>query len=107
MPKRDPCAQMCPVGKTAEILDGRWTTRIIRDLLGGKRRYSELQRTLVGISPKVLAARLRFLEERGVVTKTMYPEVPPRTEYALTLRGAKLRVVIDAMAAVGSALDED
>jgi DNA-binding HxlR family transcriptional regulator len=103
--KIDPCAESCPVGRAARILDGRWTTRIVRDLLPGKRRYSELLRTLDGISPKVLAARLRFLEGEAVITKTIYPEVPPRTEYALTAKGKKLRPVIEALAAFGATLD--
>ena len=71
----------CPVAKTAALIDGKWTTRIIRDLLPGKKRYSELQRSLNGISPKVLADRLRFLEHQGLITKTVYPVVPPHTEY--------------------------
>ncbi len=86
------------------MIDGKWTTRIIRDLLTGKKRYSELQRSLRDISPKVLAARLRFLEEAGLVTKTIYPVVPPHTEYQLTKRGRKLRAVIAAMARFGRTL---
>jgi len=76
----------------------------VRDLLSGKKRYMELLRSLEGISPKVLAARMRFLEERGMVTKTVYPEVPPRTEYALTRRGRGLAKVIRAMAEFGGKL---
>lgn len=100
--RTDPCADSCPVGRAARLLDGRWTTRIVRDLLAGKRRYSELQRSLAGVSPKVLAARLRFLEEEGCIVKTVYPEVPPRTEYELTEKGRKLRPIIEAMAAFGT-----
>ena len=97
----DQCDGSCPVAKTARLIDGKWTTRIIRDLLSGKKRYSDLQRSLTGISPKVLAARLRFLEEEGLITKTVYPVVPPHTEYQLTERGMKLRGVIAAMAQFG------
>ena len=100
----DPCLDSCPVAKAARIIDGKWTTQIVRDLLPGKKRYSELLRSLAGISPKVLAARLRFLEEEGLLTKTLYPEVPPRTEYTLTRRGRRLTGVISAMAAFGKAL---
>ena len=103
--KPDPCAAACPVGRAAGILDGRWTTRIVRDLLPGRRRYSELLRTLDGISPKVLAARLRFLAREGVITKTIYAEVPPRTEYELTAKGQRFQPVIEAMAAFGAVLD--
>ncbi len=99
--RHDPCATSCPVAKAAHILDGRWTSRIVRDLLSGKKRYSELLHSLTDISPKVLSARLNFLEQEGIVSKTTYPEIPPRTEYQLTARGEKLRAVIDAMAEFG------
>jgi len=100
----DQCGESCPVAKTARVIDGKWTTRIIRDLLTGTKRYSELQHSLTGISPKVLAARLRFLEEEGVITKTIYPVVPPHTEYQLTARGMELQGVITAMAKYGNSL---
>jgi len=94
----EPCDESCPVARTARLIEGKWTTRIVRDLLTGKKRYSELQRSLVGISPKVLAERLRFLEDEGLIAKTIYPVVPPHTEYRLTKRGLKLRGIIAAMA---------
>lgn len=102
----EPCALDCPVARTARLIDGRWTTLIIRDLLGGTRRYSALLRSLTGISPKVLAARLRFLEDEGVLLKTTYPEVPPRTEYRLSEKGRRLVGVIQAMAAYGEGLGQ-
>ena len=95
------CDSSCPVKKTANILDGKWTTLIIRDLLGGKKRYSELKRSLSGISPRLLAARLRLLERHGMLTRTAYPTVPPTTEYELTTLGHGLRDVIEAMARFG------
>lgn len=98
------CSDECPVSRTARLIDGRWTTLIIRDLLGGTRRYSELQASLTGISPKVLAARLRFLEQQGLILKKVYPVVPPRTEYSLTPLGASLSGVIQAMAVFGTAM---
>ena len=101
---QDACNTECPVARTARLIDGRWTTLIIRDLLAGTRRYSELLRSLSGISPKVLATRLRFLEDEGVILKTIYPEVPPRTEYRLTPKGQRLLAVIQAMAEFGQAL---
>lgn len=100
----DPCASHCPVAKAAQLLEGRWTTRIVRDLLGGTKRYSQLLHSLERISPKVLSARLQFLEQQGIVHKTTYPEVPPRTEYYLTARGEKLRPIIEAMAEFGTQL---
>lgn len=98
------CDDDCPVRRTARIIEGKWTTLIIRDLLAGPRRYSELQRSIGGISPKMLAQRLAFLESEGIVSKTIYPVVPPHTEYALTERGRALEAVISAMAAFGVGL---
>lgn len=98
------CTEACPVARTARLIDGRWTTLLIRDLLGGPRRYSELQASLAGISPKVLAARLRFLEDEGLIHKKIYPVVPPHTEYSLSPLGRQLSGVIEAMAAFGSLL---
>lgn len=98
------CSDECPVRRTATIIDGKWTTQIVRDLLSGKKRYSELLAGLPGISPKILAQRLRMLETQGLVSKTIYAEVPPRTEYALTPLGLQLRGVIEAMARFGAAL---
>ena len=91
------CDADCPVKKTAEIIDGKWTTLIIRDLLSGKKRYSELLKSLGGISPKMLAARLRYLEEKGIVSRKLYPTVPPKTEYQLTELGMELKQVVIAM----------
>lgn len=102
--ERGECANDCPVRRTAQIIDGKWTTQILRDLLPGKKRYSELLTGLPGISPKVLVERLRLLESHGLLTKTTYPEVPPRTEYQLTALGFQLKDVIKAMARFGEAL---
>lgn len=99
-----PCNDDCPVKKTAGIIEGKWTTLVVRELLPGKRRYSDLQRALSGISPKILTARLRLLEQRRLVTRTVYPTVPPATEYELTPLGRRLEGVIKAMAEFGSEL---
>ena len=101
---RTTCNSECPVRKTAGILDGKWTTLIVRDLLSGKKRYSELLESLEGISPKMLATRLNFLRAQGIVSKKIYPVVPPKTEYQLTARGRSLSDVIAAMAAFGEAI---
>lgn len=103
-PSSPACADECPVRRTALIIEGKWTTQIVRDLLGGTRRYSELLHGLPGISPKVLAERLRLLAEHGLLERQVYPEVPPRTEYTLTPRGRALEGVIRAMAAFGEQL---
>jgi len=100
----DACDSSCPVQRTSKILDGKWTTLIVRDLIGGKKRYSELQRGLSGISPRLLVARLRLLEQQGILTRTAYPTVPPTTEYELTALGYGLCDVIEAMAKFGGNL---
>ena len=97
----DKVSQGCPVRVAAGILDGKWTTRIGLELLGGKKRFSELQRALNGISPKILTSRLNMLIDNGLVEKTIYPVVPPKTEYELTDLGQNLRDIIMAMAEFG------
>lgn len=86
------------VERTLEVIGGKWTVQILRDLFEGTRRFGQLQQSLGGVSPKMLIARLRELEERGLVTRTLYPEIPPRVEYSLTDDGRTLRPIIDAMA---------
>lgn len=101
---KTPCSVDCPVQKTAKLIEGKWTTLIVRDLLSGKKRYSELQRSLEKISPKLLAARLRMLEKYRLVERTVYPTVPATTEYELTPLGRKLEKVIVAMSEFGQLL---
>lgn len=91
----------CPVCACAEIISGKWTLLVIRDLATGSRRFCELERSLQGISPRTLSLRLRGLEEQGVVERQTYPEVPPRVEYALTDKGRDLAPLIDDMRAYG------
>jgi DNA-binding HxlR family transcriptional regulator len=100
------CNETCPVRKTADILEHKWATLIIRDLLGGRKRYSELAHSLTGISAKVLSERLQQLEASGLITRTVYPTVPPSTDYQLTALGQKLEGVILAMQAFGSLLPD-
>lgn len=92
---------VCPVAKTAEIISGKWTLLIIRDLTLGTKRFSELERSLVGISPKTLSERLTALEREHVVHRQTYAEVPPKVEYSLTEKGQALVEVIDAMRQYG------
>jgi DNA-binding HxlR family transcriptional regulator len=87
----------CPVEHTLGVLDGKWTTLIVRELLGGPRRFTELRRALGDPSAKTITERLRALEHRGVLTRTIYAEVPPRVVYELTERGRSLRHVLVAM----------
>jgi DNA-binding HxlR family transcriptional regulator len=91
----------CPVCRTAEIISGKWTLLVIRDLAEGSRRFCELERSLDGISPRTLSLRLRALEEHGIVLRHTYPEVPPRVEYALTDKGKALVPLIDDMRSYG------
>jgi DNA-binding HxlR family transcriptional regulator len=91
----------CPVCRTSEIISGKWTLLVIRDLADGSRRFCELERSLEGISPRTLSLRLRGLEEQGIVKRHTYPEVPPRVEYALTEKGKALVPLIEDMRAYG------
>ena len=99
-----PCDAGCPVRATADLVGYKWTTLIVRDLLSGKKRYSELQRSVSGISPRVLADRLKTLESAGLVEKRIFATVPPTTEYELTALGRELEAVIAAMAVFGAKL---
>lgn len=91
----------CPVCRTAEIVCGKWTLLVIRDLAEGRSRFCELERSLKGISPRTLSLRLRALEEEGIVERQTFPEVPPRVEYALTAKGRALVPLIEDMRTYG------
>jgi DNA-binding HxlR family transcriptional regulator len=93
----------CPVSRALVALDGKWTILVVRDLLSGTKRFGELRRSLVGISPKTLTDRLRSLEEHGLVERHIYAEVPPRVEYSLTESGRTLEPVLVALARWGRA----
>ncbi len=92
----------CPVSRTAEVISGKWTLLIIRDLADSSQRFCELERSLAGISPRTLSLRLRALEEQGIVERRTFPEVPPRVEYALTDKGKALAPLIEDMRSYGS-----
>lgn len=87
----------CPVSACAEILSGKWTILLIRDLADGRSRFCELERSLEGISPRTLSLRLRALEEQGIVERRTFSEVPPRVEYSLTDKGQALVPIIEDM----------
>lgn len=91
----------CPVETTILIIGDKWKVLIIRDLMPGTRRFSELKRSVGNVSQKVLTEKLRDLEADGVITRTVYPEVPPKVEYSLTDLGRQLAPTLDAMAAWG------
>lgn len=92
----------CPVARTAQIMGNKWTPLILRDLADGHKRFSELERSLRGISPKTLSERLRKLEEAAVVERTCFAEVPPRVEYELTRKGHALLPVVESMRQFGA-----
>jgi DNA-binding HxlR family transcriptional regulator len=96
--------ETCPVARAVRILDGKWTMLVIRDLLGGTKRFSELRASLAGISPKTLTDRLRSLEEHGLVRRVVYAEIPPRVEYTLTDAGLGLEPAIRALGTWGAVM---
>ena len=91
----------CPVCRTADIVCGKWTLLLVRELAEGRSRFCELERSLVGISPRTLSLRLRALEEEGIVARSTFPAVPPRVEYVLTEKGLALIPIIDDMRTYG------
>ena len=96
-----PVDESCPVCRTADIVCGKWTLLLVRDLAEGRSRFCELERSLAGISPRTLSLRLRALEEEGIVERQTFPEVPPRVEYALTEKGRALLPIIEGMRTYG------
>ena len=97
-----PVDSSCPVCRTADLVCGKWTLLLVRELAEGRSRFCELERSLTGISPRTLSLRLRALEEEGIVERHTFPEVPPRVEYALTDKGHALLPIIEDMRAWGS-----
>jgi DNA-binding HxlR family transcriptional regulator len=91
----------CPVFATADIICGKWTILVIRDLAEGRSRFCELERSLAGISPRTLSLRLRALEQQDIVERHTFPEVPPRVEYSLTPKGEALVPLIEDMRRYG------
>jgi len=87
----------CPVERALAIVGAKWTLLILHNLMDGPQRFGELARMLPGSTPKILSARLRELEQLGLLTRTAYPEVPPRVEYKLTRQGRTLRPIIDSL----------
>ncbi len=86
------------IASAIEIIGSKWTGLILRDLYGGKKRFTELERSLTGISPKTLSKRLDDLEKHNILTRTCHKEVPPRTDYELTNKGRDLVPILRQMA---------
>jgi len=91
----------CSVAATAEIIGAKWTALLVHYLSEGARRFSELEHSCTGISPRTLSERLRVLESEGIVERRSYAESPPRVEYELTAKGEALLPIIDAMREFG------
>jgi DNA-binding HxlR family transcriptional regulator len=91
----------CSVACTADIIGSKWTALIVHDLSEGPRRFSELERSCPGISPRTLSERLRVLEQESIIVRRSYAESPPRVEYELTGKGQGLLPIIDAMRRFG------
>lgn len=87
----------CPVETTLTLIGDKWKVLILRDLLPGTKRFGELKRSVGNVSQKVLTAQLRAMEASGLITRTVYAEVPPRVEYSLTALGQSLKPILDAM----------
>ena len=87
----------CPVETTLSLISNKWIILILRDLLSGTKRFGELKKSIGQVSQKVLTAQLRQMEENGLVTRTVFPEVPPHVEYTLTELGQSLKPILDAM----------
>lgn len=97
----------CPVETTLTLISDKWKVLIIRDLLPGTKRFGELKKSIGNVSQKVLTAQLRQMEQGGLLTRTVYPEVPPRVEYTLTELGSSLKPILDAMRIWGEAYQEN
>ena len=87
----------CPVETTLTLIGDKWKVLILRDLLTGTKRFGELKKSVGNVSQKVLTAQLRAMESSGLLTRTVYAEVPPRVEYTLTELGQSLKPILDAM----------
>ena len=96
----------CPVATTVQLIGSKWKLLILRDLQARPWRFNELKKELEGISQKVLTDSLRSMEEDGIVTRTVYPEVPLRVEYALSALGESMRPIIQAMETWGREYQE-
>ncbi len=93
--------ESCSVAACAEIIGAKWTALLVHDLSEGPRRFSQLERSCAGISPRTLSERLRALEDEGILFRQSYPESPPRVEYELTEKGAALLPIIEEMRRFG------
>ena len=92
----------CPVETTLMLIGDKWKVLILRDLMEGTKRFGELKKSIGTVSQKVLTAQLRDMEDKGLLTRKVYAEVPPRVEYTLTETGYSLKQILDSMVAWGT-----
>lgn len=92
----------CPVEMTLQLIGDKWKVLIIRDLMTGTKRFNQLMRSVTGITQKVLTSHLRAMEADGLLTRKIYPEVPPKVEYTLTDTGYSLKPILDSLMEWGS-----
>lgn len=92
----------CPVETTLMLIGDKWKVLILRDLRSGTKRFGELKKSVTGISQKVLTSNLRDMEQNGLLTRKVFPEVPPRVEYTMTELGMSMCPILDAMAQWGA-----
>lgn len=97
----------CPVATTVQLIGNKWKLLIMRNLLARPWRFNELQKSLEGISQKVLTDNLRSMEADGIIIRTVFPEVPPRVEYSLSELGESMRPILDSMQAWGNNYKEN
>lgn len=90
------------IASAMEVIGSKWTALILRDLFGGSRRFCELEKSVGGVNPRTLSQRLTILEANGIITKAVFHEVPPRSEYSLTKKGEDLLPVIQKMSDWGA-----
>lgn len=96
----------CPVETTLMLIGDKWKVLILRELIGGTKRFGALKKSIGTVSQKVLTAQLRDMEDKGLLTRKVYAEVPPRVEYTLTDTGYSLKPILDAMVAWGTDYQE-
>lgn len=101
MKKNTEVIEACPVATTVNLIGNKWKLLIMRNLLARPWRFNELQKSLEGVSQKVLTDSLRSMEKDGIVIRTVYAEVPPRVEYSLSELGESMRPILDSMQAFG------
>lgn len=101
------CGQYCPLRFTLKLLEGKYSSHILKELIQGTKRFGELKRNVSGISPKTLSEKLKYYMESGIVKRQSYPEIPPKVEYKLTERGEGLMPIIEKLQDFGKTTENE